>query len=101
MKTTDPRDLTFEEIHDSLGETREAIWKWLRANGPATTSRIAEGSGIGLLTVRPRVSELAVLGFVECIGREHREGVYRSITYLAAQARHNASRAESQLQLKI
>lgn len=55
-----------------------------------------------ILTVRPRVCELAELGFVECIGREGREGVYQAVTLAARQARHEEDlREESQLPLQL
>lgn len=101
MKTTEPRDLTWEELRGYLDGPREVIWEWLFKSGPGTTSAIAEGTGIGLLTVRPRVSELAALGFLECIGREKREGVYRAVPIPAVQISHTDSRIESQLPLKF
>lgn len=103
MKTTDPRDMTWAELRDeTLSGLRSRIWEWLRAIGPATTSQIAEGMDINILTVRPRVSELALLGFVEPIGRDGREGVYRAVTLAARQARHESDiHQEAQLPLKL
>jgi hypothetical protein len=101
MNTTDPRDLTWEELRDELSGLRSRVWEWLRACGPATTSRIAAGMDVPLLTVRPRVCELAALGFAECIGREGREGVYRAVTMAARQARHEEDRREGQLSLML
>lgn len=103
MKTTDPRDLTWEELRDeTLSGLRSRIWEWLRTFGPATTSEISERMEIQILTVRPRVCELAALGFVECIGREGREGVYQAVTMAARQARHEEDlHAESQLPLQL
>lgn len=101
MKTTDPRDMTWDEIRDHLAGPRALIWTWLRANGPATTSRIAEAAHISILSVRPRVSELAVLGFAECIAREGREGVYQAVTLEVRAARHAEEVRESQLPLKL
>jgi hypothetical protein len=101
MKTTDPRDLTWEELRDELSGLRSRVWEWLRTFGPATTSQIAEGMDIQLLTVRPRVCELAALGFAECIGREKREGIYRAITMAARQARHEEDLREDSAQLPL
>jgi predicted ArsR family transcriptional regulator len=101
MNATDIRDMTFDEIRDELDGPRHRVWEWLFSHGPATTSAIAEGTGIGLLTVRPRVSELVAMGFAECTGREKREGVYRAITVAQAQARYAEARAETQLPLKF
>lgn len=101
MKTTDPRDLTWQELRDQLGGLRERVWEWLVACGPATTSVIAEGTGLSILTVRPRVCELAALGFVECIGRDGREGIYRAVTIAQRQARHEEDLHESASQLHL
>jgi hypothetical protein len=101
MKTTDPRDLTWEEINQRLDGPRLRIWDWLIFRGPATTSRIAEGTGIPLLTVRPRVSELAALGWVECVGRCRREGTYIAVRPETCQARHQEAVREAQLPLLL
>lgn len=101
MKTTDIRDMTFDEIRDELDGPRQRVWEFLFARGPATTSAIAEGTGIGLLTVRPRVSELVAMGFAECIGREKREGVYKALTVAEAQARYAEARTAAQLDLQF
>ena len=101
MNTTAPRDMTWQEICGGLSGTRESVYSWLLHHGPATTTQIMEGTKIGLLTVRPRVSELCAWGFAECVGREHREGIYRARTILEAQAIHEESRLERQLNLKL
>jgi predicted ArsR family transcriptional regulator len=103
MNTTDPRDLTWNELRDELSGHRSRIWEWLRTFGPATTSQIAERMDITLFSVRPRVCELAQLGFVECIDRDGREGVYQAVTLAARQARHEEDLREmtSQLPLKL
>ena len=57
--------------------------------------------GISLLSVRPRVCELAVLGFVECVGREKREGIYQAVSISQVQTRHGCGLTEAQLDLKL
>lgn len=101
MKNTDPRDMTWAEIRDSLAGTRELIHAWLLAHGPATTMTIADALRMNLLSVRPRVSELCAWGFAECTGRAKHEGFYQAIPITAAQARHEESRRESQLSLML
>lgn len=101
MKSTEPRDMTWNEIRESLSGTRERVWDWLLARGPATTSDIAEGLKMNLLTVRPRVSELVQLGFAECVGRSGHEGIYQVVSVAEAQARHAEQTRESQLPLKL
>ena len=101
MNSTIPRDLTWQEIRAKLEGTRELIFGYLLAHGPATTTAISEGTGIGLLTVRPRVSELCAWGFAECVGRDHREGLYTAVPVSVAHARHDESRREAQLSLHL
>ena len=99
MKSTEVRNLTWQEIQGSLHGTREIVHAWLLAHGPATTATIAAGCSLGLLTVRPRVSELCAWGFAACVGRESSGGIYEARTVAQAQAVHDASRAEAQLNL--
>lgn len=101
MNATEPRNLTWQEIQGSLHGHREEIHNWLLKYGPATTTQISEACKIGLLTVRPRVSELTAWGFAECVGREHREGIYAAITVGDAHQRHDASLCEAQTNFKF
>lgn len=101
MKTTDPRDITWQDIRGRMTGTREVIHAWLLSHGPATTESIALGTGIGLLTVRPRVSELCAWGFAEITGRVKHEGVYQAITVADAQRAHETGKHEGQLNLKL
>lgn len=65
MKAVDYRNATFAELKGQLDKTRGAIWNAMQADGRALTTReIAALTGIDLLTVRPRVTELVQLGFV-------------------------------------
>lgn len=99
MKTTDPRDMTWEEIQGSLESLRERVWNWLLAHGPATTSAAAHGTNISILTVRPRITELAQIGLAEVVGREGREGIYRALPLPEARARWEEACREIQKEL--
>ena len=102
MKTTDVRNLTWQEIRGTLGGMRELIHAWLLTHGPATTKTIAGELNLNLLSVRPRVSELCAWGFAECVGTVDRwDGLYRAVTVYEAQARHEESLRESQLNLLL
>ena len=101
------RDANWEQIRDHLAGPRQAVHAWLLAHGRATTNRIAQGTGISLLTVRPRVTELVQLGYAACTGRNFcREGIYEAVPVeqarAAHQAAHQAARAAgAQLALKF
>lgn len=101
MKTTDVRDMTWEEIRDRVHGAREEAWQWLHVHGPATTSEMAVGLGWSLFNIRPRVCELAQLGFVECTGRSGREGVYRALSIQEVQTRAMVTGYDEQLSLKL
>lgn len=86
------RDANWEQIRDHLAGPRQAVHAWLLANGPATTNMIAEGTGIPLLTVRPRVTELVQLGFAACTGRKCcRDGIYEAVPVEQVRAAHQAT----------
>lgn len=97
MKTTDPRDMNWKEICEHLDGARQRIYGWLLTHGPATTMQITDGTKIPLLTVRPRVSELAALGWVECIGRDGRKGSYIARSF-AETKRFHTSRQRKETQ---
>ena len=99
MKTTEVRDMTWEEIQSSLDGRRAYIWTFLRQHGAATTSVIADKTGISLLTVRPRVCELVQAGLAECIDRRHKEGVYRALSLEEARARFDEACREGHPEL--
>lgn len=80
------RDAAWERVRWAVRGLREDAWLWLHVHGPATTAELAAGMGTGLLTVRPRVSELVAMGFVECKEMKGHEGVYRARTAEEARA---------------
>lgn len=90
MKPTDLRNATWRE---ALGHVTEDMLRvhaaWL-AHGPGTTRQVAERSGISLLTLRPRTTDLYKLGLVELVdaklGTRSSEGIYRFIRPSEAEA---------------
>jgi predicted transcriptional regulator len=106
MKAIDFRNATFADLQDRLHGLRLTVLTNLRAQGPATTRQLAERSGIDILSVRPRITELMTLGFV-CLedGSEHaREGVYRALTDAEAEAallNKQAAPIQAQPELKL
>jgi hypothetical protein len=90
MKPVDFRNATLADLQGRLVSLRaEALTAWLKY-GPGTTAEIAQRSGISILTLRPRTTELAELGFVRLAERlravssaaaSGHEGVYRARTH--------------------
>jgi hypothetical protein len=74
------RNLNWHQMQDLLdGQLRQVLDAW-RRHGPATTARCAELSGIPLLNLRPRTSDLVDLFLVQCIGRAGKEGGIYQVT---------------------
>lgn len=74
MTATDIRNANFETLRDSLAERRRDVYRAFVQFGPCTTLALADKSGIGLLTLRPRATELLELGLLCVAGEEHIEG---------------------------
>ena len=89
MKTTDLRNATFAIVRQNLSDSRRAVYEAWVLNGPATTRDLAAQSGIDILNVRPRTTDLCALGLVELAG-DHRaaEGIYRAVPEDRWNARH-------------
>jgi len=80
MTTTDLRNATFAIVRQNLSDSRRAVYEAWVAHGPTTTRDLAARSGIDILNVRPRTTDLCELGLVELAG-DHRaaEGIYRAV----------------------
>lgn len=100
--THEAREAAWERVRGVICGLREDVWVWLHAYGPATTAEMAAGLERPLLTVRPRVSELVAMGFVECTHRRDHEGVYQARTMQQARAEWElVLGSEAQLDLKL
>jgi len=62
MKSTDYRDMTWQEVRGHLVEDRLKVYDSLCVWGPCTTRQLAGFVNMDLLTVRPRVTELCQMG---------------------------------------
>ena len=81
MDPVDFRNATFADLQGRLTALRATVLDaWLKY-GPGTTAELADKSGLSILLVRPRTTELTELGFVCLAGdKQGREGVYRART---------------------
>jgi predicted transcriptional regulator len=102
MKPTIARDLTRANLAEFLDGDRERVYRALQQHGPATTRELANRSGIDLLNVRPRITDLVDVGLATCIGRTRAngtaravEGIYQAIsTETALSAAHELRQAQ-------
>lgn len=67
MKPVDVRNETWKSLRGRITGQRQAVLQAWQRHGPGTTRQIAERSGIDLLNVRPRSTELYQLGFLEML----------------------------------
>lgn len=78
--STTARAQTWEEIRSTLQRRRLAAYSAWQQWGPGTTREVAEKSGIDLLTLRPRTTELLQLGFLVETGLTAGQGIYQALT---------------------
>ena len=87
MKPIDYRNETWADVKGRMDAVRLHIWEVMLEpvnRVPMTTREIAAVTGVDLLTVRPRVTELYQMGFVEVVddgsGKRGKEGYYRALS---------------------
>ena len=78
MKPIDYRNDTFADVQKRIDSGREAVLNAWRKHGPMTTGQLAAASGISILTLRPRTTELYQWGFVVLEGGAKGAGIYRA-----------------------
>ena len=103
MKPVDYRNETFAGIKGRLFGQRLAVYEAWKQFGPCTTAQLAERSGLSILTLRPRTTELFQLGLVICTGG-HSEGIYRAASEFEARAAFDAAKRDAcreQLQMRF
>ena len=95
MRTIDYRNITWESLQGHIVGLRAEVLDAYRRHGPGTTREIATASGIDILTLRPRVTELIQLGYLELANHERS----KSGTYQAISDEERARRLEHHLKL--
>lgn len=81
MRPIDLRDAQFSDLTAQLVHLRLSVYEAFQEHGPGTTRQVAHAAGVDLLTLRPRVTELVQLGFLELTGHDGHEGIYRARTH--------------------
>lgn len=88
MRPIDFRNETFADLQGRISGQREATLRAWQQHGPCTTEKLAEKSGLSILTLRPRTTELYQMGFIRVVGdgpcdkggRPAKGGMYRACT---------------------
>lgn len=88
------RDAGWEQIRSSwLNDAMMEVHAAYETHGPVTTQGLADLSGINVLTVRPRTTDLMKVGLVECVGRvKGQGGLYQAVPFEKAEAAHEHRR---------
>lgn len=76
MRPIDLRNATWSEVLGHITEDMARVHAAWQQHGPGTTRQVAERSGLSLLTLRPRTTDLYKLGLVELTDQAGNEGVY-------------------------
>ena len=106
MKPIDLRNATWNEVREQLAGRMLVVYEAWQKHGPGTTREIAERSGLDILTVRPRTTELYQMNFIMLLGSIGKEGIYLAVPECIAlehfTERQRAARADAaQLPLKL
>jgi hypothetical protein len=102
MKTTDVRNHSFDRIQGALCGLRAAVHAAWERHGPCTTQELAQRSGLSLLSLRPRTTELCELGLVELVGEERGAcGIYRARTLAQVEQDFASRRAWNAEQMQL
>lgn len=108
MKPIDYRNATYHDLLQTVAGKREETLRAWRTHGPCTTEALAERSGLSILTLRPRTTELCQLGFVVLADPDTeattKGAVYRAATTAETQAhfarlRRDATELQTELSL--
>jgi DNA-binding transcriptional ArsR family regulator len=84
MNATRSRDETYESVRAALPALRARVLDALEILGRATGYELAERTGLGILTVRPRLTELSQAGLVVACGRVRRGRISETIWRVAS-----------------
>lgn len=80
MTPAELRNTNFNSLRDSLTERMLDVYRAFKQFGPCSTAQLAEKSGIGLLSLRPRATDLHGLGLL-CEAGERIENGKRATIY--------------------
>jgi hypothetical protein len=87
MNPIDYRNETWESVRARVSGLRQKVYDAYMAYGPATTRELSQRSGIDLLTLRPRTTELTQLGLCDVVedDKAGREAIYVAVPLEKAQ----------------
>jgi len=90
MKTlpSDIRDMAWADIRDRVDGLRRTVYEALLEYGPCASKYLSACTGLSVLTIRPRMTELYQVGLIELVDRSGHDGIYRAVPLDEAEAKH-------------
>lgn len=87
MKPIDVRNECWADIQARVCGDRLRVYGFWKDYGPCTTQELSEKTGMSILSLRPRTTELYQLGLVELVDAAGggKQGVYRAVDLDMAQ----------------
>lgn len=95
MKPTDIRNENWEAIQTRITGKRREVYEAFLKGPAATTEQMAARSGINLLTLRPRVTELFDLKLLRLVEKRAGSGVYIGVPEEEARREYERERFET------
>jgi hypothetical protein len=90
MTPEEIRNATWETVKSGLRDRQESVYEAWLFYGPCTTRELAGRTGIDLLNIRPRTTELYALGLLICLGKSSGQGIYQARTRDAWRSWHES-----------
>lgn len=94
MKATDFRDMTFLDLQRYVNKSRRDVYEAWLLYGSCTTAELAASSGMSILNIRPRTTDLLQCGLVELDTEKPgvgNEGRYRAVSMSEWKRRREAA----------
>lgn len=89
------RNTNFESLRASLADRCADVYRAFTEHGPCSTAQLAERTGIGLLSLRPRTTDLHDLGLLCAAGERMENGKRATIYAVTDRATWQQWRAEN------
>lgn len=87
MRPIDLRNDTWLDVQRHVRGDRRRVYAAWQKHGPCTTEELARVTGISILTLRPRTTELHQMGLVDLAGKTGTRGFYIAVGEAEAQYR--------------
>lgn len=90
MKPIDCRNETWKDVMLRMSKMRLRVYEIVSQFGPGTTEQLAMASGMSILSLRPRVTELHDMGMVDMVGKADggKDSIFKAVPLAEAERRY-------------